>query len=111
MRLTELEPRFLKIVDERTFRTDVDAVAEADGVMFVCPLCLKNAAMTRPGVHSVICWRPHVPQTVTPGPGRWDFSGTGFGDLTLTAGSSSISLTGPGCGAHFFITNGEILLA
>lgn len=109
MRLTELEPRFLKVEDERSFR-DVDAIAEADGVMFVCPLCLKNQAMTRPGVHSVICWRPRVPQTIPPVPGRWEFSGNGYEDLTLTAGSSSILLTSPeGCGAHFWITNGEIV--
>jgi hypothetical protein len=110
MRLTDLEPRFLKIIDERSWR-DVEGIADADGVFFVCPLCLQNQNGSRPGVHAVICWRPHVPQTITPVPGRWEFIGNGLDDLTLTAGSSSIFLTGPGCGAHFWITNGEIKFA
>jgi hypothetical protein len=45
---------------------------------------------------------------MSPKPGRWEFSGTDFHDLTLTAGSSSIFLHAAKCQAHFFITNGEI---
>jgi hypothetical protein len=115
MRLTELEPSFVKFNVERNdgSGTRIDDINEADGIMFVCPLCLKNQAMHRPGVHSVICWEPSVPPHVGPKPGRWNFSGTGYEDLTLTAGSSSILLPGgPGkCGAHFFITNGEIIFS
>ena len=107
MKLTELEPQFLKWIDDTHF-SDVDKIDEADGIFFCCPLCMKNANMHRPGVHGVICWEPNVPQTTSPTPGRWNMSGTGYGDLTLTAGSSSILLTGEGCKAHFFITNGEI---
>jgi hypothetical protein len=106
VKLTELEPQFLKIESDTLFR-HVDTIGEADGIAFVCPLCLRNQQMSRPGVHSVICWQPRVPQTIPPTPGRWSFSGTGYEDLTLTAGSSSILLQG-GCGAHFWITNGEI---
>lgn len=107
MKLTELEPRFLKWIDDTHF-SNVDKIDEADGIFFCCPLCMKNTNMHRPGVHGVICWEPNVPQTTSPTPGRWNMSGTGYGDLTLTAGSSSILLTGEGCKAHFFITNGEI---
>jgi hypothetical protein len=75
--------------------------------------------MSNIGVHGVICWQPHVPQTMPPVPGRWKFMGTGYNDLTLVAGSSSILLTctckpKPGeppckcCKAHFFIKNGNI---
>lgn len=76
--------------------------------MFVCPKCFAANDHKRPGVHSIICWDPSVPQTVFPNPGRWELVGDSFENLTLRAGSSSILLTGPGCQAHFFITNGEI---
>lgn len=107
MRLTELSPQFLKWETDALF-SHVDAIGDADGIIFVCPLCLKNNEGHRPGVHSVLCWEPNVPQTTPPTPGRWEMQGTGYDDLTLVAGSSSVLLTGPGCGAHFFIRNGEI---
>jgi hypothetical protein len=88
---------------------DVDTLAEADGIMFVCPKCFKENDSKRPGVHSIICWSPSVPQTTGPVPGRWKMSGTGYDDLSLTAQSSSVLLTS-GCRAHFFINNGEIEL-
>lgn len=84
----------------------VATLEEADGVQFLCPKCF--AANNGPvGTHSVICWRPRVPPDVLPNPGRWEFQGTGLGDLTLVAGSSSILLTA-GCKAHFFVRNGGI---
>jgi len=43
-----------------------------------------------------------------PIPGRWEFIGTSFENLSLVAGSSSIQLTS-GCMAHFTITNGDII--
>lgn len=107
IRLTDLEPRFLKVMSPAV-RQFVETLEEADGVEFVCPLCLANQDMHRPGVHGVICWEPDVPLEISPGPGRWTMQGTGLHDLTLVAGSSSIHLQGPGCGAHFFIKNGEI---
>lgn len=107
MKLIDLEPEFLKRTDDTHWHR-VDALAEADGIIFVCPKCFAANGKQRPGIHSVICWQPHVPQTTSPKPGRWSFKGTGVADLTLVAGSSSIHLTGPGCGAHFFIENGEI---
>src|SRR5882762_3612372 len=109
MKLSELEPQFLKFDPEHpdTFGF-VDQIDEADGISFLCPVCfVANSGSV--GTHSIMCWQPRVPQTVYPVPGRWNFSGTGYGDLTLTAGSSSIKLDGPGCGAHFSIKNGEIV--
>jgi hypothetical protein len=107
MKLTELEPEFLKRKDDTHWQR-MDNFAEADGVIFLCPKCfLTNNGNI--GTHSVICWRPYVPQTTTPIPGRWEFQGTGYGDLTLVAGSSSVLLTSEGgCKAHFFVRNGEI---
>lgn len=106
MRLLELNPEFLKRTGDDTFERTA-SIAEADGLLFLCPVCFRaNAGSV--GTHSVICWQPKVPAHITPGPGRWNFEGTGLADLTLVAGSSSILLSGPGCGAHFFIRNGEI---
>lgn len=109
MPLELLEPKFLQCKDETKWQDlGSSEIEKADGVIFVCPKCYSANDMKRPGVHSVVCWKPRVPQTVKPGPGRWDFKGTGMHDLTLVAGSSSIHLTGPGCGAHFFIENGFV---
>jgi len=108
MKLVELKPQFLKWKNDTHFK-HVDEINEADGIVFKCPLCLKNNNMSIVGVHSVICWEPNIPQTTSPTPGRWNMLGTSFNDLTLQAGSSSVLLTGDGCKAHFLITNGEIV--
>jgi hypothetical protein len=97
----------MKRIDDIHFQ-DVDTLAEADGFIFVCPKCFAENGMNRKGVHSIICWNPSVPQTTSPTPGRWNMIGTGFEDLTLQAGSSSIHLMPPGCGWHGFIENGNI---
>lgn len=108
LRLTELDPQFLKRISDIRFRK-VEAIAEADGIMFVCPLCFEKNGKSNVGVHSVICWTPSVPQTTEPTPGRWEMIGKGYGDLTLQAGSSSILLTGEGCKWHGFIKDGEVI--
>jgi hypothetical protein len=106
MLLGELEPTFLKILDDRRCQRWGVELADADGVMFLCPACFqKNGGSV--GTHSIICWQPHVDPKRDPKPGRWPFTGTSIEDLTL---SPSISLPGDGCGAHFFIENGEIRL-
>ena len=107
LQLTELEPQFLKRISDKRFR-EVKTLAKADGIMFVCPLCFENNGKNRVGVHSVICWNLSVPQTTEPTPGRWNLLGTGYDDLTLQNGSSSILLTGDGCGWHGFIQNGVV---
>lgn len=107
MKLVELEPRFLKIAAPDSWNSEGVGIKEADGLIFLCPVCFKKNN-GNVGTHSIICWKPHVPQTRTPGPGRWNFLGTGFEDITLQAGSSSIFLTTSDCKAHFLITNGEI---
>lgn len=107
MKLTELEPTFLKILSDQTYRM-IDDVGLADGIEFLCPVCFKKNG-GKVGTHAIICWRPHVPQSVPPTPGRWEFQGSGYNNLTLFAGSSSILLTSAECKAHFHITNGEIV--
>lgn len=109
MKLTELEPKFLKIESAGHYRI-VDTLAEADGISFLCPTCFaKNKGAV--GTHSIICWQPHVDPNLNPKPGRWKFKGTGYQDLSLDNSpnhASSVWLQGAGCGAHFHVINGEI---
>jgi Family of unknown function (DUF6527) len=103
MRLIDLGPNFLKIIDASDYRLqDVDDIKQADGIRFLCPKCLHLSG------HTVICWQPHVPPEIGfAGPGRWPFTGTGYNDLTLTPSIFEQS----DCKAHFFIKNGEVTLA
>lgn len=109
VKLTDLEPQFLKWTDEHHHR-DVQTLAEADGILFVCPKCFEENGRERPGVHSVLCWfEGKVPDSATPGPGRWNPTGTGYGDLSFVPGAKSNSvLLLNGCGWHGFVTNGEV---
>ena len=103
--LSRLEPQFLKLQGTKLW-TYTEDIKEADGICFLCPVCF----MTNDGpigTHSVICWQPKVPPDLGPKPGRWLFNGTGYDDLMLVAGSSSIKLNG-GCNAHFFIRDGQV---
>lgn len=111
MILADLEPEFLKLPEDLTgphTHRVVDTLSEADGIAFLCPQCFKNNG-GNVGTHLVVCWKPQVPQTVGPKPGRWNMEGKNFNDLTLKAGSSSVALTG-GCRAHFFVKHGNIQL-
>jgi len=100
-------------IEERTgpaeYIPDVDTLAAADGVWFLCPKCF--AANGGPvGTHGVICWFVgKVADDVDPKPGRWTPTGTGLQDLTFvpSAGrSQSVLLTG-GCLWHGYVANGE----
>jgi hypothetical protein len=109
MKLTELEPEFLKLESEDTWRTiSSTLVADADGIIFKCPKCfIENNGPV--GTHSVICWKLHVPLTIHPKPGRWNLIGYSFYDLSIRADSTnSSSIRLGGCGAHFFVEAGEI---
>ncbi len=109
MRLLDLSPEFLHLVSPGCHLL-VSAIEDADGIMFLCPVCFRaNGGAI--GTHMIICWTPDIPLSEFPRPGRWRFEGTGYDDLTLVAGSSSILLTGKGCEAHFFIRNGQIVFA
>jgi hypothetical protein len=114
MRLTELKACFLRLdsSDPKSMWRDA-TLADAHGIILLCPVCFaKNGGSA--GTHSVICWFRHcgVPDDLDPKPGRWTPQGTGLDDLTFVAGeppmACSVLLTGPGCGAHFFIKNGGI---
>ncbi len=107
MRLSDLLPTFLtyKSDGEWTIFTPVASMAEAHGIEFHCPKCWQaNGGPV--GTHIVIAWRRGlVPDSAHPSPGRWEFSGSHFGDLSL---DGSIQTVG-GCAAHFNVKNGEIV--
>ena len=91
------------------YLVDVDALAEADGVWFLCPKCYaQNGGCV--GTHAVICWFVgRVPDDVDPKPGRWTATGTGLSDLTFvpSVGRSHSVLLTAGCGWHGFIADGN----
>lgn len=108
--LRELDAWLLKVESldpQRHLR--VDTLAEADGVMFLCPKCYAENN-GRVGTHSVICWFVgKVPDELFPKPGRWTPQGTGLDDLTFVPGSGrshSVLLTS-GCNWHGFVANGK----
>lgn len=135
--LSELEPKFIRVeVKEEEFTrlkagvdplnwTDADtekvtgprihhvpvmSLAEAHGVMFLCPKCfMENGG--RVGTHGVIVGfrdRDAPPGSLSINSSgqdsRWAASGSGINDLTL---DPSILLSG-GCGWHGFVRNGRV---
>lgn len=123
MKLTDLEPEWVsriirheevlttsgKVMRDQEYHGHPATLAEAQGVLFLCPKCFaKNSGSV--GTHSVICWFRDrgIPDDAEPSPGRWMPSGTGFHDLTLTP---SVDLTERGKAPdewHGFVTNGEV---
>ncbi len=81
-RLADMEGRlYRREADGALVR--VETVAEADGVMFLCPSCYdRNSGDV--GTHSILVWIAgrEIPASETPLP-RWDASGTALADLTL----------------------------
>ena len=107
MKLTELEPTFVRLEDlndPKSIIHHVGDLSRAHGILFWCPVCFHTTK-----AHYVLCWTPEVPLIHSPAPGRWEMLGTGVSDLTLRAGSSSVQLTN-GCRAHFFVRDGVIVL-
>lgn len=101
----ELDPVFIIRTGNTRQRFADVSLEKADGVLFLCPKCFeKNGGSI--GTHSVICWKPHIPQDVAPKPGRWTFTGTGLNDLTITP-SVNLDVVKGGCKWHGFIRNGE----
>jgi hypothetical protein len=107
--LAVLRPKLQRIITPGKTWLDVDVLGDAQGVRFLCPKCFSENGGSV-GTHSVICWflGRGVSADESPGPGRWNALGTGLSDLTLQADSSSVRLTGEGCGAHFFVKAGQV---
>ena len=105
MKLADLEANFVKTCDADVPRHSLldlpptTSPFDADGIMFICPLCQS---------HSILVWFKDrsVPAYYEP-KARWGASGTGLHDLTVTP---SINLDVPGatgCKWHGHIINGE----
>ena len=107
MKLATLKARLISYWEKegKAHFQEVEKLSEADGVIFLCPRCFETNKGTV-GTHSVICWfRDRVPDHVRPGPGRWEPSGEGLDDLTL---SPSVDLSrGDGCQWHGFVRSGD----
>lgn len=121
MRLTDLDPEWLRDYDEATgshYRAANLSVSSAQGILFECPLCRQHSILVRFADRG-------VPDSAEPGaryaPGehadypdgrraqRWTASGSGFPDLTLKP-SIDLSRGGKqtsGCVWHGFVTAGE----
>lgn len=108
--LIELEACFLKRQGDGSSMTRGVTLAEADGILFLCPKCFEEAKKSNVNVHSIICWFvDKVPDGLSPGPGRWTPQGTCLEDLTFVPSprfSHSVLLTS-GCQWHGFVTNGH----
>lgn len=104
--LSELEAEFVRHGENGGIRREVAALADAQGVMFLCPACFaSNGGAVR--THRVLCWfrGRGVPDDAKPSPGRWDPEGHDLTDLTLRP-SVDLSPTN-GCKWHGFVTAGS----
>ena len=113
MRLTpDLQARFLRYeADAGGAETyvHVETLAEADGVMFLCPKCYA-ANGGDVGTHRVLCWFVgKVSDHVDPRPGRWVPSGSGLDDLTFIGPAMASVLLTSGCQWHGFVRAGGIV--
>lgn len=104
MHLADLEPSFLTVVEPGKRYQHHDDMAAAQGVCFLCPACFRANGGAE-GTHAVFVWFRDrgVPEDEVPVP-RWEVTGTGYADLTL---SPSIHIT-RGCGWHGFVRGGAI---
>ena len=115
MKLSDLEPRFLRTTEKEGVAQFVDSLEEAQGIFFVCPECTRRLGTTV-GAHGITCYSSSrgvgPDRSDLAGPGRWTLLGTGYTDLTLgpePGRSNSVLLTSEGgCKAHFFVEQGDI---
>lgn len=115
MRLTELEPQFVRYENRsgEKYTIPVQSAAESQGIWFLCPVCFaKNGGPV--GTHMVdVTFRDRgVPDDLgshgTDGqPTRWGVTGDSYENLST---QPSIHLPSEGgCQWHGFVTNGEVL--
>lgn len=106
MKLADLDPQFLRYDDGD--HVNVNTLAEADGIRFLCPQCFGiNGGRT--GTHSMVRWfEGKVPPEAIP-EGRWTTSGSGYHDLSFILGDNKRSLQVVNdCKLRAFLADGEI---
>ncbi|HSC15413.1 MAG TPA: hypothetical protein VLI71_09870 [Gammaproteobacteria bacterium] len=83
MKLRELDGQLVRCLTPTSFRTDVESVGEAQGVLFLCPACWRRNGGPA-GTHSILVWFEGrgVPDEVEP-VARWQAIGNSIDDLSL----------------------------
>lgn len=104
MKLAELNARLMKLNPDNSMH-QVETVADADGVLFLCPKCYRENNGPA-GTHSIMCWFSKVPVDRPVGNGRWNPVGHDINDLTFVGPGAFSILLLSGCGWHGFIKDG-----
>lgn len=101
MKLSELEPSFMRATDANHFHA-VSSFEDAQGIMFLCPYCFRENGGPK-GTHVVLVWFEgrNVPVACQP-KARWKASGTCLEDLTINP-----SIHHPSCW-HGYVRDGQI---
>lgn len=104
MKLTELEPQFIRYKgDKHAGHSHVASLAEAQGIRFLCPTCKVDYG---DDCHSIVLpFRGRNVDASINGGHQWDVSGTDSSNLTL---KPSVNAAGGGCRWHGWVTNGEV---
>lgn len=114
MRLTELDPEFIRWEDRtevvdgmlvtRAYLPSASSLADAQGILFDCPKCRNHSVQVAFAGRAVA--DHHGTHASDGRPTRWQVSGSAFDDLTLTP-SVDCTPSDPNCW-HGHITNGEV---
>lgn len=104
--LAQLEARLVRHTGSGGFQ-EVESLADADGLWFLCPLCFeRNKGPV--GTHSVLCWfHGRVADDLDPKPGRWNPAGTGLADLSFVGPGLTSVLLQSGCKWHGYVEDGH----
>jgi len=75
--LHNLDAELRHLVSNDGAHIGVTDLKDASGLLFLCPKC---------GTHSILVWFQNagVPDSLRPGPDRWQATGTSIDDLSLT---------------------------
>ena len=98
MRLSALEPHFLKNVEASSAYEYTDNIREADGLEMQCPACHWAFKGGSEPVHHIVLWEDRR---------HWQFVGTGYDDVSILAGSLAVWFTS-GCKARFYCKRGKV---
>ena len=109
--LRELEAQLTRITEPGRSYEYVDSLEDAQGIWFLCPKCYQENGGAV-GTHQVLCWFADrgVSDEESPGPGRWNTSGTGLDDLSFVGPRAASVLLTDGCRWHGFVRQGRATL-
>jgi hypothetical protein len=102
MKLTELEPHFLKPSKTPGSFKHTDDVGCAVGLSLRCPACywaFARGAASKQEVHTLVLWKPKEDY--------WAFVGDSYADLSVKSGRAEVAFRS-GCRSQFSIKNGKV---